>query len=268
MVLCPFVFLMLRYDTPPLELQPDEVASTHWVSLRSLLSPQLRTTERADISDRVIGRKGPVAKEISRWLAGEMMFSAVRLKPSESMIHNQAPASVRVSKQPHPSVRGLLQAFPMWLLGEEKALRAEPPMLLWGLTLGIVADFLDVLDPSRTATLFSWPTFSHWDIRFFIWLLTRSFRSQRLRELDEMRKRGNEDESVEKIGGVDGTTYSSSMLGKGKGQATGIAGSHLLDGYFEQMQKAVKIALGLRIGASIVLLVLLVRRWRQQRAKL
>ena len=83
-----------------------------------------------------------------------------------------------------------------------------------------------------------------------------------------MRKPDGVDECLEKVDSIDGTTYSASVLGKGKIQATGIAGSHLLDGYFEQMQRAVSIAIGLRVGAAFLLLGLLVRKWRQRRARL
>src|SRR3954447_24815658 len=85
MVLCPFVFLLTNPDTPTLKLQPTEVASTHWVPLRVLLSPSVRTYEYVDVSDRFARQGGILVKSIIRSVLGKMRFSAIRLIPSESV---------------------------------------------------------------------------------------------------------------------------------------------------------------------------------------
>lgn len=234
MVLCPFIYLMMRYDTPPLDLQPAEVQSAHWVPLHSLCSPVLRTFERANISDRAVRQRGPAMSWLVRLLAGQMLFTAVRLQPSESLFCNVVSRSI-------PPVD------------------TQRPLLLWGLTLGITADLVEHFDSDASTGLWSWPTISHWDIRFFVWALTHSFRSQRLRWL----KVSKEPETVANsaIGGVDAATYTTSLPGRGKASKSGVASAHLLDGYFERMKRAVMVAFGVRLTLGMYLLFLGLRRY-------
>src|SRR5256885_16834234 len=84
-VLCPYVFVITEPTIPPLALQPTEVAAAHWVPLRALLSPSLRTFEYVDLSTRYSRQGGPILRTILRILLGKMRFSAVQLVPSESL---------------------------------------------------------------------------------------------------------------------------------------------------------------------------------------
>ena len=267
MVLCPFVYLMLRYDTPPLDLQPSEVQSAHWVSLRSLLYPNLRTFERTDISDRAVHQRSLVVKSVLRFLAGQMMFSAVKLQPSESLIYRAAPKSASLGFESRTFKHSLFKTVSSWFNGE-RSQGTQSPLLLWGLTLGITADFLENLDSAATANLWSWPTFSHWDIQFWVWALTRSFRRRSLQELRASKQPSASRTPSERVGGVDTTTYTTSTVSHAKGPASGIAGAHLLDGYFAQMKRAVLLAFGVRLSAGVLLLVYLLGKIRQRRAKL
>src|SRR4051812_21731249 len=85
MVLCPYIFILAGMTVPPLVLQPTEVASAHWVPLRALLSPSLRTFEYVDLSSRYARQGSPVLRAVLRVLLGKMRFSAVQLIPSESL---------------------------------------------------------------------------------------------------------------------------------------------------------------------------------------
>ena len=260
MVLCPFVYLIMRYDTPPLDLQPAEVHSTHWVSLASLLSPSLRTSECADISARAVRQRNPVIRILARVIIGQMVFSAVRLKPSESIMCSAAPTAIQTTGDKSPfSTSGLLQAFPFWVPGIENPLSHERSLLLWGLTLGIMADLLENIDHKGTAKLWSWPTFSHPDTRLFVWILTRKLRSQRLRELETLNDSTFNPSQV-RTGGVDSTTTTTSVLGHGMRLEPSNAGAHRLEGYFEQMKKAVILALGVRLSVGTLVVAILIRR--------
>lgn len=235
MVLCPFVYLLIRHDVTPLILQPEEVHSAHWVPIRALLSPTFKAFERCDVSDRFVLRRSRVAKLLIRASAGQMLFSAVHLSPSESLYSDSATMAASRAE----SITG-------WLAAQETRPGHPPPLLLWGLTLGIVADLLEHLDREGTARLWSWPTFSHWDIRAIVWLATYKFRSRRVQELS----------------GLDNTTLTTSILLQSKVSKASLAGAHLLDGYFQRMRKAVVVAFSVRLGTATFVVLLLVRRYR------
>ena len=100
---------------------------------------------------------------------------------------------------------------------------------LWGLTLGVVSDFLEAFDVDAAASLWKWPTFTHLDIRLVVWLLTRQIRRRVVAprpRLDGKRastqegsqqgeKAGNAKDSssdnaqipISRINGIDSTTY-------------------------------------------------------------
>jgi 8-oxo-dGTP pyrophosphatase MutT (NUDIX family) len=155
MVLCPFVFLLVAPDVPPLRLQAAEVGSTHWVPLRALLSPSTRTTE---FQDRYLSRyESRLARFLLWHNLRRMAFPATRLVASES----------RYSRWEEGGSAGAVAA------------RAEP--ILWGLTHGITADLLEFVPPFDTSHMWSFPTFTPWDVRLAIWAVTASFR-QRVHE--------------------------------------------------------------------------------------
>ena len=264
MVLCPYVFLLLRFDTPPLNLQPTEVQSAHWVSLQSLLSPSLRTFEQADIFERTLRLKSPFLRRPLRLCTGQMMFSAVRLQPSESLICN-VNQGIAAAGQKVAASNGLLFKRVLSLLatGESSANNHEF-LLLWGLTLGVVADFLEIFNPDATAKLWSWPTFSHWDAKIWLWVLTRSFRVQRLQETQAIKQRHRLGGAAEDVARIDNTTYSSTTISHKKCLETGIAGAHLLDGYFEKMRTALILALCVRLSTGVLVLGVFLQKWRQR----
>ena len=193
-----------------------------------------------------------------RALVGKMLYPAVHLVPSESLFCSTAPGFLP-DENTTPSVVGKL-----FLRHESAAAGADRPLHLWGLTFGVVTDFLQLLDTPKQDKLWAWPTFSHWDIQFVLWLSAWRFRRKALAKVQ--RQRGNpinvmedgfasklEPESRTLIGG-EHVNGSDALLRQGAGG--------ILEGYFEEIKKAVLVTLGARTGLSIVIAILLVRRTR------
>lgn len=191
MVLCPFIFLLTRHDSPDLKLQPTEVASTHWVPLRVLLSPSSRTQEYADVSQRLANQGGLATRLAFRSLVGVMEFSAVKLKPTESLYCNSTPGFLPGKGPPDPP-QSAFQRWKNWVIGNQAESRngQGKPLLLWGLTLGILADFLDMLPPYTAAVqLWDFPTFTAFDLRLIVKAVTNSLRERNTREVQEGARR-------------------------------------------------------------------------------
>lgn len=182
MVLCPYVFI-LTGPIPPLRLQPTEVASTHWVPIRSLLSSKQRTLWHEDVSNRLANQETGVKRWMLRSLVGQMVFAAIRLLPSESLHCAASPAEDAAKAEATQSdVKSWLINS---LLGRTKleAAQHEQPLVLWGLTLGVLADFLDLLPPHTALTLWTYPTFTTWDVRFVIWAMSYRFKQRKMQEI-------------------------------------------------------------------------------------
>ncbi|KAI5819121.1 NUDIX family hydrolase [Pyronema omphalodes] len=161
MVLCPFVFLLTSPNPPPLCLQPTEVASAHWVPLRTLLAPEFRTVAQSDVTDRLAQRYtgwvGKVVRYGLRLSLGRMEYAAIRLWPTLSVY----------------------SSFGNDFLKEPASGNFDNSLILWGLTLGIVEDFMDMLPPVGGALgLWNWPTFTAWDVRAVVSVLTNSVRKR------------------------------------------------------------------------------------------
>jgi hypothetical protein len=179
MVLCPFVFITTRSDSPTLKLQPTEVASTHWIPLRALLSSSLRTVEYVDMSQRFARQGGFLTRMAVRSMLGWMQFSAVRLLPSETQHCSSIPGFVPHEKSGDTS---LIQRFKSWYLSNQAdSGDLNRPLLLWGLTLGILADFLDMLPPHTAVQQWDYPTFTAPDLRLIVSILTYNLRKRNAR---------------------------------------------------------------------------------------
>ncbi|KAI6834041.1 hypothetical protein KC342_g6472, partial [Hortaea werneckii] len=61
--------------------------------------------------------------------------------------------------------------------------KQDSPLLLWGLTLGVISDFLDLIPPHNALELWTYPTFSPLDVRFVVWLMTYRFKQRKRAEL-------------------------------------------------------------------------------------
>lgn len=261
MVLCPFVYLQMRHDLPPLMLQPSEVHSSHWTPLRVILSPSLRRDVRCDVSERFTRQKAPTLRILIRAVAGQFIFGAVKLRPTESLYNSSLSEAVLVNQ---PS--SIFGSFMTRLLDLKKVDEDNQPLLLWGLTLGIMADLLEIVDTPATSKLWVWPTFSPWDIRFTIWLLNRRFQSRKLQELTKSANYSHSANSNDVgIGGLDNTTYSTSVMRRGRGSEAGVTGMMLLAGYYNRLRRAVFIALLLRLAFGTAFSIFLIRRYRERR---
>jgi len=194
MILCPYIFL-LTASNPILRLQPSEVASAHWVPIRLLLDPGLRTYEAADVSSRLSSSSSsPIYTAFLRTMLGSMLFSAVRLIPTSSIHSPQSPGF----NPDLASTSTLLLQQARSLLGLTPADR--PPLLLWGLTLGVLADFLELLPPHDALSLWTYPTFSAPDVRVAVWLLSWQFRRDKASKLEQSRRSGEGQEGNENVG--------------------------------------------------------------------
>lgn len=268
MVLCPFMFLYTTAEVPPLKLQPTEVASTHWVPLRLLLSPSVRTYEYVDVSDRFARQGGFILKAVIRALLGKMRFSAIRLIPSESVFCSSTAEFFPIEEK-HTAVKeGLTKRLYNWYLGDHAgSAERTRPLLLWGLTLGVLADFLDQLPPHNAVKLWSYPTFTSWDTRFIIHLLTMGLKKRNQARLHGTHS-GNQtavDSETEAapsgdnpwfIGGLSNGIKCKTGKNASKSYAVGV----MLDGYYDMARVGVWTAFTTRLFASVALILYIVRR--------
>ncbi|GAB1740414.1 hypothetical protein NU219Hw_g5519t1 [Hortaea werneckii] len=192
MVLCPYVFLLTTPHIPPLRLQPTEVAATHWVPLRSLQSPTQRTVAFEDVSSRLANQETGVKKWMLSLILGKMMFAAINLLPTESLHSAETPApdtgvqlqdNRHVQEPPPFSIPGLRKTFFQLTNPDPNPPKQDSPLLLWGLTLGVISDFLDLIPPHNALELWTYPTFSPLDVRFIVWLMTYRFKQRKRAEL-------------------------------------------------------------------------------------
>jgi len=276
MVLCPFVFLVIKYDLPPLRLQPSEINSAYWVSLRALSAPSLKTYERCDVSDRLSRPSGWLLKAMLRMIFGQMLFAAVRLVPSESLCASSAPDFIPDQQERFMSA---IRANLEWLLFDHAASSSpDRPLLLWGLTHGMMADFLNLLPSYGNAKHWVWPSFSSWDIRFIVWLLTYRFRKRKIEELFSTPREAPtiigeglgtlglpndpKDHDVDKAlaeSHLNGDLHSNIILFQRP--PSGISG-HMIEGYWSIVRKAIVIGLLIRCSIGAALISLWFRRTR------
>lgn len=283
MVLCPYIFLLTRHDIPPIRLQPTEIASAHWVPIRSLLSPEMRTQEYQDVTNRLAKQEFGIKRRIYQVMLGKMLFSAVRLIPSESLY---CTSSAGFGPETPQGITAITQPISLWL-GGRKTLSAstDRPLLLWGLTLGVLADMLELLPPHNALSLWSYPTFSPPDVRLIIWALSYQFRKQKASHLnvshayapaeievglDSVPKPQDNDRYSE-----EGEPPEAGISGLGVGREHGgpqrrRRGSrssrvgYMLDGYYELIRKGVALAL---IARGTVILLLLALAWRRYKLR-
>lgn len=251
---------------PPLKLQPTEIASTHWVPLRVLLAPSSRTYEYVDVSDRFVRSGGAIVKTAMKSVLGKMRFSAIQLVPSESL-YCSSTAEFFPSAE---SASSITRRVYDWYMGDHAGSSEQTsPLLLWGLTLGVLADFLDQLPPHNAVKLWSHPTFTSPDVRWIINLLTGPLKR---RNQERMHKGGfsnqtamdSETQAVatgdnHRLMGdlADGTTLSNRGTNATKSYAVGV----MLEGYYDMARRGVWIAATLRLVGTIALFVQVVRRY-------
>ncbi|CAO2648563.1 Nn.00g078300.m01.CDS01 [Neocucurbitaria sp. VM-36] len=280
MVLCPYIYLLTSPSYPSQRLQPTEVASSHWIPVRALLSPALRTHEYADVSARLAKSELGIKRWFLQAMLSRMMFAAIRLVPANSTYCATIPDFIPEDDAPATGVIGRAKAT---LMGTEaRSADRKPPLLLWGLTLGVVSDFLEHIPPHNALELWTYPTFTNWDVRFVMWAMSYRFRKEKAREMSttttsssitgtssdipvqDLVSAGSEaigglSEETEKPGEVG---IAGLGVGRGWGQtgrarmiARGAAVNSMLEGYYPIVRKAVATALAGRLSV-VALLVL------------
>jgi len=285
MVLCPYVYLLTSSEYPPQRLQPTEVASTHWVPLRALLSPAVRTFEYADVSARLAKSDLGIKRWFMQAMLSEMMFAAIRLIPSMSTYCSTI--SGFVPEGPPPDDAGFIGKVRGMLGGPEASYPTRSqPLLLWGLTLGVISDFLEHIPPHNALELWTYPTFTNWDVRFTMWAMSYSFRKRKSMEMNasadaafvvddgpnshEMQKQalaGKETVEPEEPGevGIAGLGVGRNWGKKGRSKliARGAAVNSMLEGYYPIVRRAVAVALAGRITVAALLGVYLWKTYRR-----
>lgn len=266
MVLCPFVFIVTSPSIPPLRLQPTEVASIHWVPLRALLSPSLRTTEYVDVSQRLrLEFPGGIIPRIAiSSLMGQMIFSAIRLIPSESQYCTTIKGFI-----PEANTKlSIIQKMKRWFLrNQANSTDTARPLLLWGLTLGVMTDFLNMLPPHHSIKQWEYPTFTSPDLRFIVSLMTSSLRKRNiLKATSGTRPLQASDQcyqtSLAGISGVGVARYydPGEVPTDGTSYAVGI----LLRGYYQRMSQAIYVYLAWRAAVASITGIL---AWRFLRSR-
>ena len=215
MTLCPYIFLVSGVSTPPLKLQPTEIDRAFWISVSQLFGSQAGTNgyEIVPLGDRLRLHERPLIPRflhpfIKSWVIGSMRFNAINL---------MNPLDMEVAD---------------FELGGYDAVPAptelQLPYKLWGLTNGIILDFLEIVRPKTEIMKFSYPTMQALDLRLILAILTFNFR----------RKKQALFKSIP-------VPYQ-----EGKMDLAGIA----LDGYFKYLAKGIIIGLALR--ATVVTLII------------
>ena len=197
----------------------------------------------------------PTGYRNARWSSAGILPDAPADKPAETQV---------------PALK--------WLVSPQKlpAAHHEQPLLLWGLTLGVLADFLDLLPPHTALKLWDYPTFTPWDVRFVIWVTTYAFKQRKAREIQQIQETRppvtavkdrldavppHDSQRLREAGihglstGVDNSFFRTEL----KSSAVGT----MLEGYYDIVRKAVALALIGRTSLAVVLAAWLVGRNRQ-----
>lgn len=269
MVLCPYIYLLTSPFYPSQRLQPTEVASSHWVPLRALLSPALRTHEYADVSARLAKSELGIKRWFLQAMLSKMMFAAIQLVPANSTHCATIPDFIPIDE-----AQGVWSNIRDALAGPGSRCKdRRPPLLLWGLTLGVVSDFLEHMPPHNALELWTYPTFTSWDVRFILWAMSYRFRKQKSLEMSTATSSGSTTTSndttelpiqdfpgigSEAVGSLEekpgevgiaglGVGRGWGQSGKAKMMARGAAVNSMLEGYYPCIRQAVTTALVGRI---------------------
>ncbi|KAL8912206.1 MAG: hypothetical protein Q9171_002768 [Xanthocarpia ochracea] len=264
MVLCPFVFLQMRVDTDPLILQPAEVHSAHWVSFRALTSPYLYNFVRSEVSGRFGRLDGHFIGALTRLVFGQVLIKGIDLVPTESVYCNTSADLLPSGPRTTTYASSVL---PCLSYGRMSWVNPSQQLILWGLTLGIMSDFLRILPSCDPSELWAWPTLSHVDYQFSIWLLTYAYRKQKMQEIKSSNPAS--DQKAGKASGpgeLDHTTFTTFQT-RSRKEIQDSALLEMLGGYYDRAKMAVFLTLLLRIGAGGLLAAWGVRELRTRRSQ-
>ena len=281
MVLCPYIFLLASHDLPPLRLQPSEVASAHWVPLRVLLNPSQRTFWYQDVSSRTSRREFGFKRWAHRFTTGEMLFAAVRLIPSESIyctsIDEFVPTKADERDRTDDPINTNLTVPLIGASWYKPSSPVDAPLLLWGLTLGVMSDFLDLVPPHTAMRSWVYPTFTPWDLRFVLWLMSYRFRTQKQKELEDgyktpdlaaehVQQTAMADDKIEaQVAKIDGMGAGWRLYGSVRPDQKGLRSdtiTPLMSGYYGIVRRAVEVTLIGRFGVTALALWFAYNKWK------
>jgi hypothetical protein len=147
-----------------------------------------------------------------------------------------------------------------------RSLAHQQPILLWGLTLGVLADFLDMLPPHNAVALWRYPTFTVPDLKFLVWIFTRRLRKNNAGDLSAGTWPSNTaaDAGTQAIAVTEGEPVSVvqkegdantvGISGLGVGSRSNDALSRLLVGYYDRVNVALAVFFAYRtvVGSAAV----------------
>lgn len=263
MTLCPYIFLVTSHEIPPLRLQPTEVASVHWVPMRALLSPAQRTYWTEVVTTRTARTDFDLEKWFHRFALGKMMFAAVRLIPSESKYCSSIAEFMPEETMRNEPRRSNITVPLLGASWHKPRSPVDSPLLLWGLTLGVMGDFLDMLPPHNALQIWTYPTFTQLDVRFILWAMSYRFRKCKQKELEEgmtampavelgsdsvaLRDDPDAKPGEGRMEGMGLGRYYGRLAQDQKGSRSSAVGV-LLGGYYEIIHKAVLVSFATRLS--------------------
>jgi hypothetical protein len=221
-------------------------------------------------------------------MLSKMMFAAVQLIPSESVYCSSIPGFVpECEAGSNGSRAGNTKRW--WKGGKGGSTATQKPLLLWGLTLGVISDFLEHIPPHKALELWTYPTFTNWDVRFTLWAMSYSFRKQK--QIEMMQTPNDATAAVDE--GIDAAEIPKQYLpengtakemqpgevgigglgvgrhwGRSKRDALGSRGSavnSMLEGYYPIVRKAVTVALVGRVSIATALVAFLWTKYVRKR---
>lgn len=199
LVLSPYIWIMTRPGLPLPCAQESEVHSAHWVPISNLLDPTSRATERVEISSRLARSyaKGSFFAFCVRMVTGQMLFSAISMTATQSVmaVSDSASATFTESEatttatspdvlavgQEDLQVEGTSDRGASSSASNDVAkhdTEQQPELIMWGLTLSVLTDFLDLLPPHNAIALWSYPTFSAPDLAVILAWLNRGHKTK------------------------------------------------------------------------------------------
>lgn len=227
------------------------------------MSPALRTYEHCDIADRRIRQGHQLSRVVLRTMLGKMLFGAVELIPSESLYCSSVLNFLPEERMPETQLTRIYTKIRSWWYDDDFITNAtRQPLLLWGLTLGITADFLGFVSVEGATCLWAWPTLSPWDIRSVIWIMTYSFRKRIQRESGSTsigaKSNINRFRRAE-LGELDVETFTTTIK-RSSPKSRLVFDEVSLDVYFNLVRKAIIITVSGRLVISSCFIALVVMR--------
>ncbi|CAO3573742.1 unnamed protein product [Mortierella alpina] len=161
MVLSPFVYIQLSPSTPPLKPQPDEVASVHWQPL-SLFLDRLDKPQWTPMTINLSSKLTPrLSRTFLRGLFGTMSLHSIEMPYRPEFVLRTTTTSSTTERTQSKSLAGSVSSLSQSTIINTTTSSASPtividyepewdqdhrPLKLWGLTLQMMADLLELKD--------------------------------------------------------------------------------------------------------------------------